>query len=65
MIEMLSTFFEHMPVWVSAITALVTGATAITMLTPTQVDDKILNGVLKVLNVLSGNVMNNKNADDK
>lgn len=46
-----------------AITATVTAATAITALTPTQVDNKILNAVLKVLNFAAGNVLKNKNAD--
>lgn len=49
--------------WVAAVTAVVTAASAITALTPTKTDDKILNGVLKVLNFLSLNVLKNKNAD--
>jgi hypothetical protein len=39
------------------------GANAITALTPTKTDDKIVNGVLKVLNILSGNVLKNINKD--
>ena len=49
--------------WVAAVTAVVTAASAITALTPTKTDDKILNGILKVLNFLSLNVLKNKNAD--
>ncbi len=49
--------------WVAAVTAVVTACSAITALTPTTADDKILNGILKVLNFLSLNVLKNKNAD--
>ena len=49
--------------WVAAVTAVVTSCSAITALTPTKADDKILNGILKVLNFLSLNVLKNKNAD--
>ena len=49
--------------WIGAITTLVTGATAITALTPTTVDNKIVNGLLSILNFLAGNVLANKNAD--
>lgn len=51
--------------WIVAITGVVTAATAITALTPTKSDDVILNFILRILNVLSGNVYKNKNADDK
>ena len=49
--------------WVAAVTAVVTACSAITALTPTKADDKILNGILKVLHFLSLNVLKNKNAD--
>ena len=38
------------PAWVSAITALVTAATAITALTPTKTDDKAISFILRILN---------------
>jgi hypothetical protein len=40
-----------------------TAATAVTALTPSTSDDKIVNGILKFLNVIAGNVGKNKNAD--
>lgn len=49
--------------WVIAITALVTAANGITMLTPTKSDDKVVGWVLRVLNFVSLNVLKNKNAD--
>lgn len=53
------------PAWVSAITAVVTSATLITSLTPTKTDDKIISFILKILNLVAGNIGKNKNADDK
>lgn len=57
-------FLDNLSAWVVAVTMVVTAATAITSLTPTKVDDKIINVVLKVLNFLAGNFFKNKNADD-
>ena len=51
------------PEWVDAVAKLVAGATAITMLTPTKTDNKVINVALTVLNWLAGNVFKNKNAD--
>lgn len=51
--------------WIVAFTGVLTAATAITALTPTQTDNKVVNVILKILNVLAGNVLKNKNADDK
>lgn len=66
--------FKVLPEIVQALivlfTSIVTAATTITMATPTKVDDtklpyitKPLNAVLKVLNVLAGNILKNKNKD--
>ena len=62
--EMLTSFFDNFPGWLVAITGVVTAANAITVLTPTKVDDKALAWLLKLLNVLSMNFGKNKNADD-
>lgn len=65
MIETIMNVFDAMPAWIAAFTAVVTAATAITMLTPTKTDDEWINRILRVLNVLAGNVGMNRNADDK
>ena len=62
--EQINEILEAAPVWLTAITGVVTAATAITALTPSKSDDKVLNTILKVLNFLAGNVGKNKNADD-
>ncbi len=44
-------------------TGIITLATAITAVTPSKSDDKILAGILKFINLLAGNIGKNKNAD--
>ena len=61
---MIVNFFNSGPAWIAAVTGIVTACTAITALTPTKSDDKIINFVLKIINLLSGNIGKNKNADD-
>ncbi len=63
--EQFFLLFESFPAWLAAITSVVTAATAITALTPSTSDDKIIDSVLRVLNVLAGNVGKNKNADEE
>lgn len=58
-------YIVELPAWIHAITAVVTAATAITMLTPTTTDDKVINAILKVLNFLAGNFGKNVNYDDE
>lgn len=59
MIELL----EAAPAWLIAITGVITAATAITSLTKTTSDDKVLSVILKILNILAGNVLKNENKD--
>jgi len=62
-IDMLYTWAADIPDWITAATVAVTGATALTAITPTKADDKVVNAVLKFLNFLAGNVFRNRNAD--
>jgi len=62
--ETFFAFFDALPGWLNAITALVTAATAVTALTPTKTDDKYVSIALRVLNTIAGNFLKNKNADD-
>ena len=55
---------DNLAIWIAALTTVVTACTAITAITPTQTDDRILNVILRVLNFLAGNFNKNKNADD-
>jgi hypothetical protein len=63
--ETIANLIDVIPPWVHAITGILTAATAVTALTPTKVDNKIVNKALKVLNFIAGNILKNKNADDK
>ena len=63
--EQFLALFDSFPAWLAAVTSVVTAATAITALTPSPSDDKIIDSVLRVLNVLAGNVGKNKNADEE
>lgn len=61
--EMFLNFMSSGPTWLTATCEVIAACTAITALTPSTSDDKILNTVLKVLNFLAGNVLKNKNED--
>ena len=62
--ETLTSIITSMPVWLTAITALVTAAAGIAALTPTKSDDKIIGIILNVINVIGLNFGKAKNADD-
>jgi len=49
--------------YIEPVAYVVTAATAITAVTPTKKDDKIIGFVLTVLNFLAGNFLKNKNKD--
>lgn len=49
--------------WILAATAVLSACTAVTALTPSKSDDLVLGGVLRVLNLLAGNVGKNRNHD--
>ena len=57
------TWFGDIPAWLTAVTTLVTAATAITDLTDTRKDDMVIGKVLWVLNIVAGNIGKNKNLD--
>ena len=58
-------FIDKVPNWIFALTTLCVAANAITALTPTKADDKIVGGILKTLNILSLNVGKNRNLDEE
>ena len=51
--------------WALLITGIITAATAITAGTPSKSDNKALNSILAVLNIVAGNIGRNKNEDAK
>ena len=63
MIDQLEQFFTNFPSWLVAATTIVTTVSVVTALTPTRSDDKVINSILTVLNILSLNVGANRNAD--
>lgn len=56
-------FMENWQEILVGFTMMVTGATGITAMLPSQNANKFLNSLLKVLNTLAGNIGKNKNAD--
>lgn len=52
----LTSFFDHVPVWLAAATSLVTAASAVSAITPTPKDDNWFANVLRVLNLLALNI---------
>jgi len=69
--DMIAGLLLKAPGWLQAISTVVTSLTAITMLTPTKLDDNALgfatkgiNMLLKICNMGAGNVLANKNKDE-
>lgn len=69
-VSLITQILEGLFIYLPVVATVVASATALKVLTPTKVDDKILGGigkiiniVLKVTNVLAGNVLKNKNKD--
>lgn len=58
LVALLTSWAAYLPQWLTAITAVVTAAAAITALTPTKSDDAFLAKVLKVLDWLALNFGN-------
>ena len=63
-VGLIASIISGYPTWLTAIISLISGATALTALTPTKVDNKVLGGTLKVLNLVAGNVLKNRNKDE-
>ena len=61
----LYSFLDSVPAWVTAVTGIVSAASAITALTPTPKDDNFVAGIVKVLDLLALNVGHRKRADRK
>tara|TARA_R110002072_G_scaffold188229_1_gene345030 strand:- start:631 stop:822 length:192 start_codon:yes stop_codon:yes gene_type:complete len=61
--EMITGLISGMPGWLHIAITVLSACTVITAATPSQVDNQILNMVLKVLNTCAGNVGKNKNKD--
>lgn len=65
LIETIQALWDKIPAWLAVATSIVGFASTITMLTPTDVDNKWVDGALRLLNWISLNIFKNKNADDK
>tara|TARA_X000001382_G_scaffold129536_1_gene121809 strand:+ start:437 stop:628 length:192 start_codon:yes stop_codon:yes gene_type:complete len=61
--EMILNLMSGAPEWLNAICLVLSSCTALTILTPSKSDDKILNTILKVLNFAAGNFGKNRNKD--
>lgn len=57
------TLWETLSMYVGPAATVCLAATAITAITPTKVDNMVLDVILKILNFLAGNVLKNKNKD--
>ena len=62
--DIILNFFADSPAWINALLSICVSATGITILTKNNYDNKVLNIIIKILNILAGNILRNKNADD-
>ena len=61
--DMITGFLTSGGDYFSAACVVISSLTAITALTPSKSDDKIVNTILKVMNMFAGNIGKNKNED--
>ena len=69
-VSLLSQIIEYVVLYGTPVAAVIASATAVTLVTPSKVDDKIMGGlgtilnvILKIANTLAGNILKNKNKD--
>ena len=55
-LQSFTTFLDQAPAWLTAITGVISAASAVAALTPTPSDDRVLSRILGILNVLALNV---------
>jgi hypothetical protein len=60
--EILTKILSQIPSWLSALTTIVTAASAVAAATPTPKDDKFLGKIYRVIDVLALNVGHAKDA---
>lgn len=65
LIELMTSWAASLPNWLMAATSVVAAASGITALTPSTADNRFFDAVLRLLNVLAGNVGANENANWK
>ncbi|BCW89931.1 hypothetical protein sos41_30990 [Alphaproteobacteria bacterium SO-S41] len=56
MVAFLNGFFDAFPAWVNAVLSVVVAASAVTALTPSGKDDRVIGRIRRVLEVLALNV---------
>lgn len=61
--EVIFNIIETAKDWLPAITGLVTACAAIAALTPTKVDDKVIQKILNVINFVGLNILKAKNKE--
>lgn len=61
--EWLQDLISNLPQYLEIASYIIVAATAITSMTKTKSDDKVVNFIKKILNFLAGNFGKNKNAD--